>query len=283
MRSTLLVAALGGALVASPALAETLYNNGPFITNPTGGTGSIAGQPISNADGFNVPGSTFLFSTSGVNASHAVNTRLADDFIVTGAGWDLDSVKLYAFQTSQTTATVTAVRINLWDATPVSENSPPPVPNPLPLPLLSEPLVIPAGPGRFVAHRQSPSGTSTVRPVFEYTIPLDGLPDGGRLGPGTYWLEFSMEGALTPTANVFVPLVSPRTAVSGHNARLYNSIDGSSTGPRSWFEGREGFVAGASDGRAYAIPFVLEGTVIPEPASLSLLAMGSLLLGRRRR
>jgi len=242
------------------ARAQTLYSNGPIVTNPTGGTGTIAGLPISNADGFNVPGSTFLFSTTGVGATIPAGVSLADDFVVPAGGWDLDAVTLYAFQTSQTTATVTTVRINLWDATPYSANSPAPIPDPLPMPRLSTPLELPAGPGEFVCHRQSPTSTSTVRPVYAYTVSLNALPNGGRLAPGRYWLEWSFQGALTPSQNVFVPLVSPRTAVTGHNARLYNSIDGSSTGPRSWFEGREGFVAGQADGRAYELPFVLMGT-----------------------
>lgn len=246
--------------VSACALADQLYSNGPIITNPTGGTGTIAGLPLSNADGFNVPGSTFLFSTTGIGATIPAGVSVAEDFIVPAGGWDLDAVTLYAFQTSQTTATVQTVRLNLWDATPYSANSPPPVPSPLPMPLLAVSIDVAAGPGTFVCHRESPTSTSTVRPVFAYTVSLNGLPNSGRLAPGHYWLEWSFQGALTPSQNVFIPLVSPRASVTGHNARLYNSIDGSSTGPRSWFEGREGFVAGQADGRAYELPFVLFGT-----------------------
>jgi hypothetical protein len=266
MRTPATTLAAAGLLVAAlGASADVLHSNGPIITNPTGGTGNIAGLPISNADGFMVPGSTFVFSTTGVAATHATSTAAAENFVVPAdsGGWDLSTVTLYAFQTSQTTPTIQNIRINLWTAAPYSAGSPGPLPEPLPAPVLAEPLVLSAGPGTFICHRQSATSTSTVRPVFAYTVSLDGLPNGGVLPPGEYWLEWSFEGALSPSANVFMPLVSPRTAVTGHNARLLNSIDGSSGGPRVWFEGREGYVAGQAEGRAYELPFELQGTVLP--------------------
>lgn len=279
------VTVASGCAISGSALAQPiLFDNGPIVTNPTGGTGSIQGLPISQADGFNVPGSTFLFSTTGVNAASAINTAVAEDFTVPeGPGWDLDAVTLFAFQTSQTTPTVTTVRVNLWTSAPFNANSPAPVPNPLPQPVLATSLVLSAGPGTFVAHRQSPTGTSTVRPIFAYTVSLDGLPDAGRLAPGTYWLEWSLEGASSPSQNVFVPLVSPRTSANNLNARLLNSLDGTLAGPRAWFEGREGFVAGQADGRAYALPFQLRGSVIPSPGAGAVLALAGVLALRRRR
>ncbi|MCX5691846.1 MAG: hypothetical protein NTV94_18975 [Planctomycetota bacterium] len=263
--STLLLIAASGLLSTSSLAQDLLYSNGPFITNPTGGTGTIAGLPISNADGFTVPGSPFNFATNGVNTALAPNTSIAEDFVVPEGGWKLESLTVYAFQTSQTSPTITTIHVNLWTAPPYSANSPGPLPSPLPEPLLATSLALPAGPGSFICHRQGITSTSTVRPVFAYTVPLRSLPNGGRLAPGTYWIQWSCEGALAPSANVFTPLVSPRTSVANHNTRLFNSIDGSAAGPRSWFEGREGFVAGQADGRAYAVPFLLKGTVLPPP------------------
>ena len=263
--------------VPPAGLGAVLYDNGPFITNPRGGTGLIAGQPISQADPFTVPGQSFVFSTTGVGATISANVSVADDFTVpAGQRWDLESVTLFAFQTSQTTPTVTSIRINLWSAAPFSAGSPNPRPDPLPQPTLAAALVLPAGPGAFVAHRESSSSTNTVRPVFAYTVPLDGLADQGVLDPETYWLEWSFEGAASPSSNVFVPLVTPRSLVSNPNARLFNALNSADT--RDWFEGREGFVAGVSDGRAYELPFVLGGTVIPPPGSG--VAFGLALAGR---
>src|SRR5689334_16038655 len=143
------------------ARADQLFSNGPIITNPTGGTGAIAGLPISQAEGFTVPGSSFIFSTTGIGSTFATNTKVAEDFTVPAGGWDLDSATFYAFQTSQTTATVHTIRVNLWTETPYSAGSPQPVPNPLPTPMLATSLVLSAGPGTFVCHREGPTSTST--------------------------------------------------------------------------------------------------------------------------
>lgn len=240
--------------------AAPLFSNGAFITSQDGGTGGIAGLPISRSDPFTVPGSTFNFSTTGVAATVLTNTAVAEDFTVPAGGWDLDALTVYAFQTSQSAPTVTQVHVNIWTATPYNEFSPDGAPSPLPQPVLATSLVLDAGVGTFVAHRQGASGTSTNRPVFAYTVSLNGLPDGGRLGAGTYWIQWSFLGATSPSQNVFTPLISPRDSVTGHNARLLNALSGSPADPRAWFEGREGFVAGVSEGRAYALPFELSGT-----------------------
>jgi hypothetical protein len=283
-RALALTLACAATLISAPsARADILFSNGPIVTNPTGGTGAIAGQPISQADPFTVPGSTFIFSTTGINATHAINVSVADNFVVPAGGWDLSAVTLFAFQTSQTTPTVHTIRINLWNAVPYSANSPGPVPNPLPQPMFAQSLVLPAGPGEFIAHRQSSSSTSTVRPVYAYTVSLDGLPGGGILEPGEYWLEWSFEGAASPSQNVFTPLVSPRELAFDHNARLFNSLDGTLGGERVWFEGREGYVAGQAEGRAYGLPFILHGTPVPGPGGAALLLAAGTLAGRRRR
>jgi hypothetical protein len=256
-------------LIASSVHADVLFSNGTVITDPSGGTGTIAGQPISVADPYTTStGGTA--SSLGFAATYATNTAAADNFVVPAStgGWDLDAVTLYAYQSGQTSPSITTIRLNLWTAAPYSAGSPPPVPDPLPQPVLAERLVLPAGAGTFVAHRESysSSGTySTTRPVFAYTVSLNGLPGGGVLPPGEYWLEWTFEGATSPSQNVFMPLVSPRTTAFDHNARLLNSIDGSAAGPRVWFEGREGYVAGVSEGRAYGLPFELHGNAIPLP------------------
>ena len=264
---TRVLALAGTAFVAaSVSHADVLHSNGTIITDPTGGTGVIAGLPISKADIYNIPTSTSNFSTTGVAATVATNTAAADDFTVPASGWDLDAVTLYAFQTSQLSPSITKIHINLWTAKPYLSDSPDlptPAPSPLQTPVLAASLVLDAGPGTFVCHRQSHSSTSTNRPVFSYTVSLNDLPNGGQLPPGTYWLQWSFEGASSPSSNVFMPMVSPRTSVTGHNARLLNSVTGSSTGPRTWFEGREGFVANVAEGRAYELPFELLGTALP--------------------
>jgi hypothetical protein len=257
--------AIVAACMASAALGQTvLWDNGPIVTNPTGGTGAIAGQPISNADGFTFPGQSFIFSTTGVGAATWYDNALAEDFTVPeGEEWELTEATFFAFLTPTNADPIRAVRLNLWTSTPYNAHSPSPVPFPLPQPMLPQPLEVATEQGPLVCHRQSVTSTSTVRPVHEYTVSLDGLVPGGRLGPGTYWLEFAFVNDLTVGQNVLVPLVTPRDAVEGHNARQYNAIDGQMTSPRAWFEGREGYVNDEIPGRAFELPFVLRGRRVP--------------------
>lgn len=272
------------ALLATSTRAAVLYDNGPIVTDPSGGTGSISGLPISRADPFTIPGSSFGFSTTGIGATVSQNTSVAENFTVpAGATWDLSAVTLFAYQTSQTTPSISAIRINLWTAAPFNSGSPDNVPDPLPQPVLATALTIPAGPGSFTCHRQSPTSTATVRPVFAYTVALDGLPDGGLLSAGTYWLEWSFDGALTPSPTVFTPLVSPREHAPDWNARQFNALDGQPASPRVWFEGREGYVAGVADGRGFALPFILHGSAVPTPGSGLVVLVGAAFLRRSRR
>jgi hypothetical protein len=251
----------------------------PGIVNGSGLL--IAGLPISNPDPFTIPGNPNTLYTTGIGLAVYYNTAVAEDFTVPAGGWKLDSLTVYAFQSGWTTPSMQQVQVNIWNTTPYSSGSPAPVPDPLPQPMMASPLILAAGTGTFVCHRQgNATSTSTNRPVFSYTVPLSDLPNNGVLDPGTYWIQWAFVGQPTPTQLVYTPLVSPRSAVSGMNARLYNSPTGSTSGPRDWFEGREGYSAGVSDGRPYALPFQLNGTLLPEPASLALLALA--VLARRR-
>jgi hypothetical protein len=272
------------------AVQHVLHSQGPLITSPTGGTGAIAGQPLSKAETFPLT-PTLNGTTTGVGATRSVNTAAADDFDVPEAGWDIDSIKLYAFQTYPSSATtfaptITKIYVNLWNATPYLPDSPDlPPGTPIPTPLLAAALSfdVTAADATFVGHRVSGSSTTTVRPIYSYTVSADGLPNGGQLDPGHYWLEFAFDGVGPQTSTVFVPLVTPRDSVdSAPNARLLNAPFGGSQ--RTWFEGREGFNASTGDpGRAYTLPFELIG--VPEPVTL--LTLGAALpvaaIRRKRR
>ena len=186
-----------------------------------------------------------------------------------GETWDLSTGTFYAFQTGQSTpAFVTAVHVNLWTTKPYSADSPDrPVDVPVPSPVLAEDLVLTPVSSAFVVHRQSATSTTTNRPVFAFTVSLDGLPNGGVLPAGEYWMEWSFAGV--STQNIFTPLVTPRALAFDFNARLLNSVTGSATGPRVWFEGREGFVSGVTEGRASGVPFELSGTVVGGACNLA--------------
>lgn len=264
-----------------------LWDNGGFVNLPTGGTGTIEGQPISQVVPYiNQAGNTF--GVLSVNATFASGTKVAEDFTVpAGPGWDLSTVTFFAFQTGQSTPVVSTIYINLWTATPYTADSPDlPPGTPIPSPVLSQPLPLTHIATEFIAYRVS-AGASNLnqsnRPVFAYTVSLDGLPNGGVLEPGTYWIEWSMAGA--GTGQVGIPPVTPYELAPNHNARQFTRPLASL--PISWFEPREGYqvIQGVEyPGRPYALPFVLNGSVVPEPAAAGLLLPIAMLgLARRRR
>lgn len=286
--------AICAALLSVPAVtqAEVLWDNGPIITNPTGGTGAIAGQPISQPQP--VPDSSLVSTIPGISATAEFGIRVAENFTVPAGGWDLENVVLFAFQSNQSTPSVSNVRINLWTSAPFDALSPAPIPDPLPQPILSTPLTIAPTSAEFVAYRQigSTSTSSSSRAVFAYTIPLNGLPNGGLLAPGEYWLEWSMEGVVVPgntsSTQVVVPIVTPRESAIDLDARQYAPATINGQQVTTWFESREirwefnGTSHVGSFDQPMALPFVLNGTVVPEPASISLLILaGSTLLRRR--
>lgn len=275
---SLLAPGLSAGTAAFGAVPRLLHSNGPLITDPTGGTGANAGLPISKTEPF--PYNGLLGNTTGTNAAISSNSKLADDFYVPQGGWDLDQITVYAFQTS-TGNTVGTLQINLWNVTPFTPNSPVPPPDgSTPAPMLATPLSFNiAGTGTFVANRVSGTATDATRPIYKYTVSADGLPNGGALPEGHYWLEMSFLDTRTTHGAVYVPLVTPRA--QAFNLNMRQSLAFGNPTPY-WFEGREGYGSVENpDGRPYAIPFELVGT--PEPATLlAALAAGSTFVIRQR-
>lgn len=285
---------------AGSAAAGVLWDNGGFVTNPTGGAGAIAGLPISSPE--LVPNSSVPSRTTGISATAEFGIRVAEDFTVpAGSTWDLDTLRVYGFQQSLVGPTVTAVKINLWTSAPFDALSPAPRPSPLPQPVLAQAFTATVTGSELVGYRQLSTGTtSSTRTVYGYDVSLDGLPNGGGLAAGTYWLEWSMVGVVNGSQSqtqVVVPLVTPRDSAPGLNARQFApaNINGDGVLVTTWFESREvRFELQNVNGtpthvgmfdQAMALPFVLGGTsvAVPEPGVPGVMgAAALLLLGRRR-
>ena len=288
------------AMTGTLANAAVLWNNGGFVTSPAGGTGSIAGQPISAGE--LVANSSIPSRTVGVSATAEFGIRVAEDFVVpAGSAWDLDTLRVFGFQQSLAGPTVSAVKVNLWTSAPFDALSPSPRPSPLPQPVLAQSLTLPVTGSEFVAYRQLSTGTSSSsRPIYGYDVSLDALPNAGLLTEGTYWLEWSLVGTVVPGSTsqtqVIVPLVAPRGDAVNLNARQYApaNINGDGVLVTTWFESREvRYQLETVNGnpthvgyfdQAMALPFVLggESVVVPEPGIVWVVPLSALLLGRRR-
>lgn len=284
-------------VVSSSAFSATLYTNGSIVTNPTGGTGAIAGQPISQPQ--LVPNSSVPSTIPGISATAEFGIRVAEDFTVpAGESWNLDTLTVYGWQSGSPNPpvpSVTRVKVNVWTSAPFDASSPAPIPNPLPQPVLATALDLPVIASEFVAFRQSgTTGTSSAsRPIFAYTVSLDDLPDAGRFDAGTYWLEWSMVGNVvagnTSATQVVAAVATPReSATNGLNARQYAPATINGALVTTWFESREvryELIGATHTGffdQAMALPFELNGSVVPEPATFGLLA-GTAILALRRR
>lgn len=240
------------AVAANAASAAVLWDNGSVVSNPTGGTGTIAGLPISQIEGLG--GSTFGFGSAA-----AQSQMVADNFTVpAGPGWNLDTLTVYAYQTGATAPTVTTARITLYSGTPGAGGT-----------VLAGPLSVSLTNPTLVAYRQTATTTNgSTRPIYSYDASLDGLPDAGVLAAGTYWIAFDLTGTLA--SGPWVPPVTPRATAPDTDARQFAGgvwspmVDSGSLLP-------------------VAVPFKLSNSVIPEPASLGLLGAAVLPLVRRRR
>jgi hypothetical protein len=83
-----------------------LYDNGPLVNSP--GTG------VNGADE-SVVQTNLGMSVYGFGHQYASSISIADDFTVTGGGWQIDSLVFYAYQTgSSTVSTITGVYYRIW-------------------------------------------------------------------------------------------------------------------------------------------------------------------------
>lgn len=197
---------VAGMLLASSALADPLYSNGPLITNPDA---HVSGEDVSLAQDVTYPGYTAL----GFNAGP--NYRLADDFVVPpGHYWTITSTRLFAYQPGGGDAPFTDARVIIWQGPPDASGSVKKFDG-----LVSNNLVS-STPG---AYRTAQSfGATMFSDTARRVHTLETAVTPLLLGPGAYWIDWQVIGP-TPTSAVFTPPVSilgqPNTSAGGF-ARL---------------------------------------------------------------
>jgi len=234
------------ACVAASASAETLWNNGPLVTNPGAGFGGADASAISPGQG--------TFGGSYNNPTF----RRAEDFTVTGGGWNITSMEFFGYQTgSTTTSTFTGLFVQIWNGTPGEGGS----------------VVW----GDMTTNLLTSSTFSNIFRVTSTTLtnnqrPIMSLVASGlnvNLGNGAYWVEFATTGTLA--SGPWCPLVSDPVAPIFGNSRLFDVALG------TWSQAID-----ATSGQGYSLPFVFTGSVVPAPGAIALLGLAG-LAGRRRR
>jgi len=87
-----------------------LYDNGPLITHPAGGGGGNDASAVQTA---------LSMTLYGFGAQLSANNSMADDFTVTGTGWDIEEMQFFTYQTnSGTTSTINDLRVQIYDGPP---------------------------------------------------------------------------------------------------------------------------------------------------------------------
>jgi hypothetical protein len=212
----LAMVAVGTAALSLPAAAQTLTDNGPFITFPPGAClpgGAMASEvhPLNTNVGYNQ------------NAGEGY--RVADDFVVPGPGsWTVHGVSIFCYQRGSGPApTITGATLRIWDGPPGE--------------IGSAVVFGDDSTNRLVwagftnVYRYGSGACSVLRPVMECRIGV-----GATLGPGVYWLDWSASGLLPPPAGPWaVPVtIAGARGKSGGNARQYQP------GTGQWVELFEG-------------------------------------------
>lgn len=234
-------------LLSAPLFAVDLWDNGPLITTPGGGFGGADVSELQTLIGGNILGYGHQIS---------LGNRVADDFTIADAGgWHIDEIIFFAYQTgSSINSTITDVDLNVWDGRPGDGGE----------------ILVGNGvfdstswSGIYRAIDTDPLGNQ--RPIMAQVVSVN-----EDLGPGTYWLDWATDGTLG--SGPWAPPVTFVGQGGSGNARQFIAQNG------TW-----GDLFDDEAGWQDDLPFIVRGSVIPEPATLMLLAMGGLVAVARRR
>jgi len=203
-----------------------LFDGGPMITHPAGGAGGNDASALQTV---------LLLSTYGFGAQISAGNSMADDFTVTGAGWDIDEMQFFTYQTnSGTTSTINDLRIQIYDGAPNAGGT----------------VVW----GDLTTNRMTSTNWTNIyrvldtnlgdvarpimRVVAQFATPIS-------LTPGTYWVEFQFGG--TAASGPWAPPVS----IIGQTT-TGNALQKTTTG---WAQALD-----TGSGTVQGMPFLIMGT-----------------------
>lgn len=231
------------ATVSAGAFAQ-LWDQSDLVNVPGGGQGAILGADLSQLENTPVVENIFGFGAQGLS-----NNIMADDFQVTGAGWNVTKLTFWTYQTGATAPSITGVNWAIGStATTTLTNA--------------------AVTSTFenIYRVTSTSFTDSARRLQR--VEVTGL--NINLAPGTYFVSFNFTG--TGASGPWAPPLPTSNAVFGQNAQ--QSIAAGAFAPV--------FVDAAGTLGA-DLAFQVHGTAVPEPATMAALGLGVAALIRRRR
>lgn len=195
------------ATLAVGALAQNLYSNQSSdvnvpqleaVTTTRSGVAAAPGARWSEvqANGAGVQPESNTAGGFSVHNNGTTNFRLADDFSVTGPGWNVTGFKFYAYQTGSApgASPILGGNLNIWSGRPEDDGT------------------VLVGTGSFSSVTNTIAwaggGSGLVHRIFNTDSPAPGTaPDttriirevefsySGVLGPGTYWVDVQLLSA----------------------------------------------------------------------------------------
>jgi hypothetical protein len=208
---------------------------------------------------------------------------LADDFTVTNAGWRISGIKVYGYAVGVQDPWLTGGSMRIWRGRPGDQgasqvwNSG----NLIARQIDQNGLITTnAGFGNLyrIPNTSPDSGSAnTTRRVLEFTFSVPNI----TLQAGTYWIDYQL---LRGTDEVFSPSTthSGVRGVASANARRFNGaawenlVDPGSLPPNPNNLGNPINVA-------QEVPFIVTGEPVPEPMTMTVLALGAVAALRRKR
>lgn len=217
----------------SDGTKDILYDNGPYITHPTGGAGGNAASVVQTS---------LLMNSYGFNGNHNASPGefyyFAEDFTVTG-NWTLTSMKFYGYQTgSSTTSSFNGVYVRIWNGDPSLATS-----SVVWGDLTTNKLLSTSWTNCYRT-LDTDMGTATTRPIMQVVANMAGCV----LAPGNYWVQYGLTGTLT--SGPWSPPITIIGQTTTGNAKQKTTA------------GAAGWVALVDGGTStpQGIPFVIEGT-----------------------
>ena len=154
---------------------DVLYENGPLVTAAGAGTGGSDYSALQDA--------SLGMNTYGTGCQITAGNSVADDFSVTGGGWNINSFTFYAYQTgSGPPSTLTDVHFQIYDGDPSNGGTV------IFGDLSTNVLLSTQWTNIWRVLESSPEEN---RPIMEVVADASGL----FLAPGDYWVEFQVAGS----------------------------------------------------------------------------------------
>lgn len=244
------IACLTGSAAARFGSGVELYNNGPLVTNPGAG---FEGADVSAIS----PGQSLYGGNFNLTAFNR-----ADDFTVTGGGWNISSMTFFGYQTNGgIPSTITGLYAQIWLDTDGDG-------------IDGDDVVVWGDMTTNIMTSTDWSGIYRTNDNFQannraiMNITADGLDV--TLADGTYWVQFAATGSAS--SGPWVPPVSNADAYVPGNSLIYDVAND------TWATAVD---TGSQDG--YELPFIINGTAVPAPGALALIGLAGLAGSRRRR